>query len=103
MWANIDEWNQFHRFKKKKRREEKMEEKKFDSATAIFDALKKENVNPIRMYYGFIESIHTMISNYHTEINGAPAQDFFIQGLIAITGDPEAFEVALEYFMKTKY
>ena len=77
--------------------------KKFDSATKILDELKKENVNPIRMYYGFIEQIHILLSNYYAEINGAPAQAFFIQGLIAITGDPEAFEVALEYFMKTKY
>ena len=76
-----------------------MEEKKFDSATKILDELKKENVNPIRAYFGFIELIHNLLSSYHSEINGAPAQDFFIQGLIAITGDPEAFEVALEYFM----
>ena len=77
--------------------------KKFDSAEKILESLKKENIDPIRMYFAFIDSVHTVLSNYYTEINGAPAQEFFIQGLIAITGDIEAFEVALEYFMNTKY
>ena len=55
------------------------------------------------MYLAFIDSIHNCLSNHAEKINGAPAEDFFIQGLIAITGDVESFQVALNYFIDMKY
>ena len=80
-----------------------MEEKKFDSAEKILEALAKEKIRPERMYLAFIDSIHNCLSNHAEKINGAPAEEFFIQGLIAITGDVESFQVALNYFIDMKY
>lgn len=80
-----------------------MKEEKFDSAEKILEELKKEKIPPERMYLGFIQSVYDSLHPGFKVINGAPAEDFFIQGLIAITGDIEAFKFALEYFINLYY
>ena len=80
-----------------------MKEEKFDSAEKIMEELKKEKIPPMHMYLGFIQSVYDALHPGFRVINGAPAEEFFIQGLIAITGDIESFKVALEYFINLNY
>ena len=75
-------------------------EKKFDSAEEIMEYLRKEKITPERMYLGFINSIYDVLHRSFRVINGSPAEDFFIQGLITIPADVESFKAALDYFMK---
>ena len=74
-------------------------DKKFDSPEKIFEVLKEQKIAPKNMYFGFISVIYSLLLDHSYTINGAPAEDFFIQGLIAITGNPESFKVALDEFM----
>lgn len=74
-------------------------DKKFDSPEKILEALKKQKIPPKNLYFGFISEVYSLLSDHSYTINGAPAEDFFIQGLIAITGNPESFKVALDEFM----
>lgn len=76
-----------------------MEEKIFDSPTKILEVLKEQKISPRNMFFGFIDAIYERLMNHPDTINGAPSEDFFIQGLVAITGDPESFKSALDEFM----
>ena len=74
-------------------------DKKFDSPEKILVALKEQKIPPKNTYFGFISKVYSLLLDHSYTINGALAEDFFIQGLIAITGNPESFKVALEEFM----
>ena len=74
-------------------------DKKVDSPEKIFEVLKEQKIAPKNLYFGFISEVYSLLLDHSYTINGALAEDFFIQGLIAITGNPESFKVALEEFM----
>lgn len=76
-------------------------EKKFDSAEEIVKYCEKNKLPIEDIYRGYI---HTMVT-YLTEnpgvcMFGASSDDFFIQGLISITANPEAFKSVLNEYLK---
>ena len=76
-------------------------DKKFDSAEEIAKYCEKEKLPIEDIYRGYI---HTMVT-YLTEnpgvcMFGASSDDFFIQGLISITANPDAFKFVLNEYLK---
>ena len=75
-------------------------EKKFDSAEYLANFIKKNNFRVEDLYLGFIDTMASYLASHPGEINGAPAADFLIQGLITISINPDAFKSTLEKYLK---
>lgn len=76
-------------------------EKKFDSAKDLENFIKRNKFRIEDLYKGYIDTMASYLTTRLAgKINGAPAVDFFIQGLIAISIDPNAFKSTLEKYIK---